>query len=430
MNKIVNLLKKILNNNLISKNILGIFLFVFLSFRLIISLAVELDPWSAAWFAINYDFGFIKRGLIGSLLKLIFPTFIKTNYAFIFVFITLLFAIVIISILFNEIYKKKNRIATLIIVFILIVSPFSIEYLFNNANFGRLDTFIYFLTMLSILINIKFSNFYLKQSFIFISAVLCILIHQVYIFTYFSISFALLLINLFTTKKNSVSQYLFTIFVFILILSLFIKIQFYTSPILPLNHMLDILHSSTNLVITDIAVELEYYENINYGYNLIYLVFINGTELPILYLFITLLLLLPVILLIVAIYTYLLRKCENYRIKILYILLMCVNIFFLPSYFLTVDWGRWMASQFIYNIIVILLLDYYDFNEANKFMSLFSKFVEKNYIFVIFSLFWISSLDKFNARLFISQSYSFVKHLNGLYMFFLNIILSLKNIFI
>jgi len=145
-------------------------------------------------FAMNYSYGFISRGLLGtvfSAINQILPIDIM-NFAGVFIFsgIMLLFYMVTLFFFYKmvlELTRKEDfSLQTKLIVFL---SVFAFTQFLSESNWGRLDLLLYTFSFLSVICILKDRLLFLVPVF----TVLSVLIHQGYVFT----NAALILVVLF-----------------------------------------------------------------------------------------------------------------------------------------------------------------------------------------------------------------------------------------
>lgn len=135
--------------------------------------------WNAAHYAINYlDFGFVKRGLIGSLYRIINGSFSQESL-FLFQLSFLLLFIAITHYFFSKLELNKSFVYVL-----FILSPAT--FMQFGSDFGRFDAFLVSLFMLSIIFR--------RNSWLFILfSTLGVLTHEIYTFALLPASFLLYL---------------------------------------------------------------------------------------------------------------------------------------------------------------------------------------------------------------------------------------------
>ena len=137
--------------------------------------------WNATHYAINYtDFGFVKRGLIGSLYTLVNGSFSQESLL-LFQSLFIVALIFITHLLFSKLGLQKN-----FIYILFIVSPAT--FMQFGSDFGRFDSILVSLFMLSVL--------YRNSSILFlVFSIVGILTHEIYTFALLPAAFLLYLSN-------------------------------------------------------------------------------------------------------------------------------------------------------------------------------------------------------------------------------------------
>ncbi|AXN31881.1 hypothetical protein [Vibrio coralliilyticus] len=137
--------------------------------------------WTATHYAINYiDFGFVKRGLIGSFYKIINGSFSQESL-FLFQFSFIILLVFVTHFLFLK-FNLNNR----FVYIVFILSPAT--FMQFGSDFGRFDPILVSIFMLSII--------YRSNSFVFIIfSILGILTHEIYIFALLPAAFILYLLE-------------------------------------------------------------------------------------------------------------------------------------------------------------------------------------------------------------------------------------------
>ena len=138
--------------------------------------------WSYTHYLFNYHHGFVKRGLIGELIRFINIDYIN-SYEFFVIISFLIFSISIVLILILSILSlRKNN---LYVILALIIYYSSVSTVFLSHTVGYFDHLGLILT-LSILIINKFSIKYITAV---IGTAICILTHEAFFIIYFPIIF-------------------------------------------------------------------------------------------------------------------------------------------------------------------------------------------------------------------------------------------------
>ena len=123
-------------------------------------------------------------------------------------------------------------------------------------------------------------------------------------------------------------------------------------------------------------------------------------------LFLTIFLLAPIFVLVLAVYWKCLLCVRNKNEKIMktpYLYCAFVNLAVMPQFVLNVDWGRWLTALVINAFFGILYLSYLEFTEMKKALGVLGNYVEQHKETAVFCILYLASLGKFGARNFLPQ---------------------------
>lgn len=143
------------------------FLIRFLSTR-----ALDLDTWSSAWDAMDYSMGNGSRLLIGSIYKLFYGDYLDVTVAYKYVGIGIMLTILVLAIVLGQLIRlslaadPEHRDIIYGVVVAYMVAPFSIAYVWNEDNLGRLDVYMLLITLLTVLAALRLKNFAIKAMLI------------------------------------------------------------------------------------------------------------------------------------------------------------------------------------------------------------------------------------------------------------------------
>lgn len=331
-----------------------IVIFALICFALFITYyGQEVRRYNTTILAFNYSYGFISRGLLGTLylgLNELLPydilnyesvvniTLIATS---VIVFVLFLLAILILS-------KIEMKYQTNIQYIILFFSMFFVPMFYSFRNMGRPDVYMMFFTFLGLilLISEKFEWLLLPL------AILSVMVHQGYVFMFYNIFMYLLVYKAFHNTGRKRQKYIAILATsFLSVSALFLYFNFF-SHINGEEIYNEIVALATKLgnegEVFDILVnheilgidpwEEEWPQHI---YNFI--------ELPIFCLFMS-----PYILLGVRLFKSIILAAETRAEKYLYAFLPICSLTMLPSYLLKIDYGRWLFAGIAYFSLVIL----------------------------------------------------------------------------
>lgn len=155
------------------------------------------NMWSYSHFLFNYNFGFVKRGLVGEIIYQLNNPYLM-SYDFFVVFSVVIFYvnIILLSVLINDFINTQNSI--LIGCSAVFASSFSIVFLSHTV--GYFDH----IGLLISLVTLKINGFYKKLFFVSLFMPLAVLIHENSFIIFFPVIFMSLLFSIETegqTKK-------------------------------------------------------------------------------------------------------------------------------------------------------------------------------------------------------------------------------------
>lgn len=351
----------------------------------------QLHSWAVTSYLVSYRFGLISRGLVGTILELLFPK-ISVQQLYVFLWLLIISLILLFSLFIGKIIRSvNNETGDYIYVFyaIFLVNPGSIAYLFNVSNFVRLDIFLILITLLCIVL-------IAENKFLVLIPVLCgiaALIHQVFIFLYFPTIVLIFSYSLLSLKISF--KKIFSLMASIILTAVIgIYIQFFSQINIDSQSSLQkIIHSkSENIPISGPMLFFEYYGS--------YVDHIEKMVQPkiaeILWIaLIEIILLIPLIILFINLWINLLHHEERTNTKIVLLFMATNFIFMVPIFITTIDYGRWFASIIICQF---LLISYFLMVKQKGVINLFLEKSKKPKLFLwIFIAFYLSALGKFEV---------------------------------
>ncbi len=239
MNKIKEILNKMENKTIQSKEVLGIFNYISLALLIVFFIInkaypfftknmydsfnnnVVLTQYVITSYFINYNNGFITRGLIGSFFNL-FPNEIFINSVFV---INSILIFVIVFYCFIQYLKAERKAKALPFAFFI---PILTYFMYNSLGRLELYLFLIFILIIEIFYSKNVSNIF-KLLLITILSCIGILIHQVFVFMVMPFVFLIFFEN---RKYKEIVFYVFVCFIVFCICYLFGKQDFeiiYTS---------------------------------------------------------------------------------------------------------------------------------------------------------------------------------------------------------
>ncbi len=309
----------------------------------------ELTHWCVTPYALNYDFGFISRGFMGTLVRLVFPNLtIKHIYVIILFNVLLLSGLTLFfmhKILARAYDKSKTGILFLLALFL--VNPGSVTFLFYWGNFGRFDMYLLMALIISSLL-IIYNKFVWFIPFMCVGAVMT---HQAFVFQYFPAILVLLFYSAYVLKR----KYGVALFVTTLIPTciMFIYMQFFSEISYTYEETMNLLNLTTDLpehyFTSDMMVRIEYYSSVFETFQVFVKepLFRNVVKSLTFVVF-----LIPMIKIFVSLWKSFGKK-QGLLCKLLPWFILVAEV---PMFILTCDYGRDYAAIILCNFIVLFAL--------------------------------------------------------------------------
>lgn len=291
------------------------------------------------------DFGFISRGLIGSILGIFYP-YLSADTAAAFIFISQILLCIFVVVFLRMVRKRADactRTGILFLSFVFAVNPGSVAFLFYWGNYGRFDLYMIAAAISCCMIVAG------SQGGRYMGACLCIctatlMIHQGFIFSYFPCILSAVYMNLEENGKKKSSL----ILLFLCCSAVFLALQFggkingfsLQETIETVGRHTDYPVSNTNML------ELEYFTPV---LNFIPVYVLPTLKKNLVKCTLTIILLLPVEIMIGSIWRDFIKKTK--RIYILIPLFIIAAT--LPKFIITCDYGRDFSSILISQFLVI-----------------------------------------------------------------------------
>lgn len=314
------------------------------------------NSYNSSLLAISYEYGFTSRGLSGTIfyfLNKILP-FDLMNYNGVLRYsqlVTALFMLVVWLFCFYVIHKADEKNYQHIQITTILLVVFSITFFANSYNFGRVDIYLVGIAIVCVLILL-----WKKLEWLVIPlSCFAVMFHQAYVFMFFNVTLVILIYRFLEAKnKNKIKYIVIFILSFMGASALFLYFNFFA-------HTTDIgVYNKVVDVATAISKESEgYHEALlqheilgidpttsEWEYHLK-----NFVEFPIFALFMV-----PYIVLIIRIFTNIIKKADEKVSKYKYIIMAIGVLTILPNLILKVDYGRWVFSIIVYYILVFTFL--------------------------------------------------------------------------
>lgn len=314
------------------------------------------NSYNSSIFALSYKYGFISRGLSGTIFRLVNKVlpFDIMSYNGVLRYsqvITALFMILVWLFCFYIIYKSnENNYRHIQIVSVLLV-VFSIPFFSNSFNFGRVDIYLVATAVLCVLILL-----WRKMEWLIVPlSCFAVMFHQAYVFMFFNVTLVILIYRFIESDKKGRIKYLVLFIIsFVGASALFLYLNFFA-------HTTDI--SIYNNVVEDavtLSKEDEGYHKALLQHEVLGIDpttsewehhLKNFIEFPIFAL-----IMLPYIILVVRVFVNTIKNAPQKIDKFKYVVLAIGVLTILPNLILKVDYGRWMFSIIVYYILIFAFL--------------------------------------------------------------------------
>lgn len=351
----------------------------------------DLHDWCATPYFLTYDFGFISRGLVGSILKLFFP-YLSARLLFVIIGSCLLMLCLVTAVFLGRAVRfsePDSRDFVFYLALLFCINPGSVAFLFSWVNYGRLDLFLILITLAASLCIQKGSL--VPVPFL---AGAGVMIHQVYVFLYFPTLLLLLIYHGWGEKKSRRIQ-LITIFTLLLVTILFAYLQIY-GKISSDNSaaVLQVITSRTDAVISARMIDFEYFLPLSEHLHQLVWPSIKINSLKML---VVLVLLAPLIYIFFSLWRQTIKNASTAVAKAIY-WAMALNFFMaVPVFLLTIDWGRWLAAIIICQFVLLFsLISQGDENVRCSLSELQAGYVRHGSLY-LFVLCFLGAAGKFEA---------------------------------
>jgi len=340
---------------------ISIFIYFLISLYIYVPLFKNSDHYIFTSYSLSFDQGINSRFLIGSILQFFTKT-VSYESIRIFVLFFMLVLIIVTSLVITRIIEKafisKNSLIILLCITFL-VFPASITYLFNYANFARLDLYWVLIVFVILLFSLNKSIHY------FISPLMLIGIatHQGFVFTYFP--FVLVIQLYYFIMKKSDKFYFWNLFVSIIVtICSFIYFQLLIPEIQNFDLFLYNLQLKTEF---DIHKEMLVYEYIFTLKDHFWQFWRPNIKVLFIRTLYTLPILVPSCMFFSTLWFNLYKRSE--KLKFFYIFLLITPLFAIPLFLLTIDWGRWYAASLNVQFLSLIFLLYIEDKEVIEYFD-------------------------------------------------------------
>lgn len=373
-----------------SLQIISLFILVAILFTR--SMSIDIDPINSATFAFSYKYGFLSRGMMGTIFEFfchLFPNMDNPNGLIIFIYILTTAIYILILFLIQYCYKKvprdKSIYLTYITYFLIMVL---ISTYVSSTNLGRLDVFCLMFSIISCFFIVRGKNIWICIP----CAIMGTLIHQGYVFMYVNIVLALLLFCVIKNRDNKRKNYLIVlVLTFVFVSAIFLYSEFFS-------------HEGKEIyydVIVNRAGYLNRYGFYHGGIIDKELLGINQSEeekgfmlAAIKTMSVFLVMIIPYIVTFIKFAIKLLKSSKDKSQFWSYAILLLGSATLLPEYLLKCDYGRWTTCIVVYYIVTILVASTIDNNIIDVIRD---SLIPKKIPSIVFMMFYICLFIPFNA---------------------------------
>ncbi len=307
-------------------------------------------------FAFSYRYGFISRGVVGSvlwLLDILLPgSFINYRGAQILSIGMDLFFMVLLLALFACVLRRgEERHRSAAFCLALVLTAFSAPMFLTFENMGKLDSVMAALTAAGTILLIKRKQEWLVP----VLAAVCVCVHQGYVLMFANVFLVILFARAMEEESPRMFKKYAGLFAVTLMVSavLFLYTNFFSQgngeAIYPK------IYETAQALSVDGAVHKQLIEHEILGLNPAseerpYHLF-NFTELPVF-----LILFLPYLLLAARFFMGCIRKAGDVKSRLKYLAFAVGWMTLLPDFLVKIDFGRWMYAFVFYGIVILLYL--------------------------------------------------------------------------
>lgn len=351
----------------------------------------ELTSWTITPYALNYDFGFISRGFIGSIIRLVIPNLTIKHIYIIILMNTLLLCGLTLYFMHKMLIKAydESKSGIIFLLGLFLVNPGSVAFLFYWGNYGRFDMYLIASLIITALLLIY-------DKCVWIIPFLCVgavMTHQAFVFQYFPAVLILLFYSSFVLKR----KYGKSIFVFTLVATcaMFLYMQFFSEIKYGYEDTMAILNATTDLPAEyfeeDMMVKIEYYSSVFETF----VVFVREPFVRNVVKSVTMLVfLIPMIKILVEIWKNFVKSHKNIICKSAPWFVLLAEV---PMFVLTCDYGRDYAAIVLSNFVLIFALYAMGDEGMKAGVKELTEKMQQNPLYYGFVIVLCAALSKFTA---------------------------------
>ena len=309
----------------------------------------NMNEWTVTNYFFSYqDLGFNSRFFIGSIFKIFFE-YISASTLYYCIFFIIIITNAFAAIILGNVIRRspKDRLDSLkVFLALFLASPFSLSFLFDNNNFGRLDTYLIIITGIMLL-------FIRHNHLKWLIPILCVIatsIHQGYFMTYMPIIAIVLIYECYKNRFKTSSMVLCGAS-FLLIIFSFVFFQF-LAPNLDFKSAADVvkfLSHRTDLRLNEDLIFTEYFINADTWLSDIWQIIKTfaipyGVCVPVITS--------PLIAVFFSLWSTAFKKADDKFAKFIVFLCMAAPVISIPL-FVGPDWDRWISAIFIVQFLLV-----------------------------------------------------------------------------
>jgi hypothetical protein len=300
--------------------------------------------YAASHWVLSYDYGFIRRGLVGTIMKIWVPIVTIEDIhhtAFIAYCIFLVFLLIVFYVLLR--YKDKHgQLFRLILIFL--ANPATIAMLARDL--GRFDLFLIIITFILMTLLLFNKHVWLVP----ILMVIAMFIHEGFLIL-FAPTILAAIIFVYLWKEREKKLLVTLVFSVISVAAVFLFIYKYGRPAMGYDKFWPLIQSRAAFNITELSIRECYFSVVDH-YNLASSSLYDAGSIA--NFFAALLIMSPVILILINLWTHAFRDCgAQHRVCKLLLLATLSGLMVIP---IATDYGRWLSGVIFCNFFAIFFL--------------------------------------------------------------------------
>lgn len=368
----------------------------------------ELYDYCAVPYLLTYEFGFITRALVGSILHVFFP-YLSVNTLWFFLLSVNILMIALIAVMCERTYQaaeESHKNAMLYLIALFCINPGSAACLFYWGNFGRMEMYMIIASLICAYLIIEDKILWMVP----ILSACCTMIHHKFIFLFFPL---ILLLLLYRTMRDKSKKILFTLLVTLISSSaLFLYFQFFSDiNVGTVTELTSVLRTRTNYPIDPDENVLYYLFYAPFSETFLKL---SGNSLlkRLAVITMTIILLLPLWIVMIKIWFSNSFKKTIYKLFPLFIIVCSA-----PAFILTIDNGRDFSAIIISMFILVFFM--YRMNDVHmhQVFDSISLYIKNHQVISFLGALWLSVLGKMEGAVILHSAEAVVLFIRNLLPF-------------